>query len=357
MASRRLIDPALAEQVGGLAQAAGRADFAELLLGFLGSLVANDMTTMTRYSRFSKPDYLVHSEGYPEAMAGRYLADYYRFDPFYRYWRATERPGVVWLGSLATKQLSRGRYVREFLAQSGISDEVGVFLPPLGRASVALFLERKTGRFGVRERRLLEDLFPVLAGLYKAHVSALFGGTPDGEATGLALPGRHPVLVTDAAGRRVFANAAWQALEAEDRRDLDQALARLSESSGEQATLPNGRLLHGAALDQSFRLAPGGQIWLLEQAAQPPEETRTPTVPPLFEAALTPREQQIVALVLDGHPSIAIAGKLGLSRGTVKNHRRRIYHKLDITTERELFLLHIEQLSRQRTEGGQEKGK
>ena len=35
---------------------------------------------------------------------------------------------------------------------------------------------------------------------------------------------------------------------------------------------------------------------------------------------------------------IEIARRMGLSRGTVKNYRLAIYRKLDITTERELFL-------------------
>ena len=34
----------------------------------------------------------------------------------------------------------------------------------------------------------------------------------------------------------------------------------------------------------------------------------------------------------------ALAARLGIASGTVKNHRARIYEKLDITTERELFL-------------------
>ncbi len=61
---------------------------------------------------------------------------------------------------------------------------------------------------------------------------------------------------------------------------------------------------------------------------------------------LTPRERDVVALVLEGHPTATIAGRLALSRGTVKNLRRRIYRKLDITTERELFPLYIEAFSR-----------
>jgi DNA-binding CsgD family transcriptional regulator len=57
---------------------------------------------------------------------------------------------------------------------------------------------------------------------------------------------------------------------------------------------------------------------------------------------LSARERQLVELVLAGHPSAAIAARLGITLGTVKNHRRRIYQKLDITTERELFLQYFE---------------
>lgn len=49
-------------------------------------------------------------------------------------------------------------------------------------------------------------------------------------------------------------------------------------------------------------------------------------------------------MVLTGHPPAAIAQRLAISAGTLKNHRRNIYQKLDITTERELFLQYIESL-------------
>lgn len=57
---------------------------------------------------------------------------------------------------------------------------------------------------------------------------------------------------------------------------------------------------------------------------------------------LSIREREIVSLILSGHPTAGIARKLGLAAGTVKNHRRNIYMKLDITTERELFLQYID---------------
>jgi DNA-binding CsgD family transcriptional regulator len=53
---------------------------------------------------------------------------------------------------------------------------------------------------------------------------------------------------------------------------------------------------------------------------------------------LSARERELVDLILKGHPNATIAAKLGIAAGTVKNHRARIYEKLDITTERELFL-------------------
>lgn len=53
---------------------------------------------------------------------------------------------------------------------------------------------------------------------------------------------------------------------------------------------------------------------------------------------LTPRERGVVALMLAGHPTSAIATRLRVSRGTVRNYRSSIYDKLDITSEREVFL-------------------
>jgi DNA-binding CsgD family transcriptional regulator len=57
-----------------------------------------------------------------------------------------------------------------------------------------------------------------------------------------------------------------------------------------------------------------------------------------LRAELTPRERDIVGLILLGYPTAKIAGRLKLSVNTIKNHKKRMYNKLDITTERELFL-------------------
>ena len=59
--------------------------------------------------------------------------------------------------------------------------------------------------------------------------------------------------------------------------------------------------------------------------------------------ALSAREREIVALILKGYSSKAIAGGLGIALGTVKNHRKHIYRKLSITSQAGLFasFLHV----------------
>jgi DNA-binding CsgD family transcriptional regulator len=65
---------------------------------------------------------------------------------------------------------------------------------------------------------------------------------------------------------------------------------------------------------------------------------REPRIPAGLWPDLSLREKELAQLILSGHPTLAIAQRLGITPGTVKNHRRRIYEKLDITTEREMFL-------------------
>ncbi|WP_448953319.1 helix-turn-helix transcriptional regulator [Labrys neptuniae] len=56
---------------------------------------------------------------------------------------------------------------------------------------------------------------------------------------------------------------------------------------------------------------------------------------------LTPREREIVALVLKGHSSLSIGAVLSLSPETIKVHRRHIYAKLKISSQGELFRLFL----------------
>jgi len=56
---------------------------------------------------------------------------------------------------------------------------------------------------------------------------------------------------------------------------------------------------------------------------------------------LTSREQEITALLVQGYDSKEIAVHLSISIGTVKNHRKRIYAQLKVSSLSELFQLFL----------------
>jgi DNA-binding CsgD family transcriptional regulator len=230
-------------------------DHVDRLIDMIGSVVPQDLITVTRYSATRKPEFVKHRH-YSEAMVERYLETYYVFDPFYAYWRQHRRTGIVPLRGLANGGAKRGRYIAEFLAQSEICDEVGILLEDGGDWCLGIFLDRSRTMFRDEEVEALRKRFPVFEALHAADTRT-----------------RQPDL------RRTAA---------------PEALADAPVS----------------ATEISSRLWP----------------------------QLTPRERELVALILQGYPTSSIASKLGISPGTVKNHRARIYEKLDITTERELFL-------------------
>lgn len=62
------------------------------------------------------------------------------------------------------------------------------------------------------------------------------------------------------------------------------------------------------------------------------------------DTLLSAREQRIVQMILRGHSSHSIAAQLGIAEGTVKNHRKSIYAKLEISSQQELFALFIRHL-------------
>ena len=65
--------------------------------------------------------------------------------------------------------------------------------------------------------------------------------------------------------------------------------------------------------------------------------------------ALTPRECEVVKLVLRGYSTKSVSQSLGISPGTVKVHRENIYAKLGVSSQAELFNLFIASVSAART--------
>jgi DNA-binding CsgD family transcriptional regulator len=338
---RRWTDPAWLESLGEAARAIGSDELPARLMRLFGSLIRHDMAMVVRYARFSAPDFLV-SDGAAAAMIESYREGWYRFDPFYGYWRRRERGGVVSLRDVAPPSLVRSGY-RAFQRQSKICDELGMFLPGVGRASIALFLERSKGWFSEAEKERARRVYPAIAGLYRAHIARIFAALGENQKTA-PTQGPRATLLVDRDGARIHADKPWR--EAERDPAVKQAVAGLAGRSSGHVPLTGNRVLHVEPLEPDFPLAPGGRIYVIERLGLAPAPLTPRAVIAPFGQELTPREKEIVGLVLEGHPSAAIAKRLGIGRGTVKNHRRRLYDKLDITSERELFLLYLDWLSR-----------
>jgi DNA-binding CsgD family transcriptional regulator len=59
----------------------------------------------------------------------------------------------------------------------------------------------------------------------------------------------------------------------------------------------------------------------------------------MHDAALTRREVEVAEMILQGHSPKAVARRLGISGGTVINHKRHIYEKLEVHSQAQLFNL------------------
>ncbi|WP_246676908.1 helix-turn-helix transcriptional regulator [Mesorhizobium sp. B2-4-15] len=319
--------------IGRASAAIGEEDFYDRMLDVMTSLVEADQHSLVRYSNSGAPDLIIPREIRSE-VAAPYASGLYALDPFHDYWRTVGLPAVCSLRQMAPAEMWKSRYALEFLRAASISDEIAVFLPPIGGASPTLIVDRAVGEFTATELATIDNAFPLLAGLHDAHLKAIISHGLAADAT------EKPLRLLDRRGDELAANGAWRRLVAAPDGGLVEALVELASSGKRQALLPDGRLIVRSALGADFGAAPGGQCDQVEVSAMhAPRADRN-----AWLATLTHRERQIVELTLEGHPIASIADRLGVKRGTIKNHRLRLYQKLDITTERELFLTYVQHL-------------
>lgn len=79
----------------------------------------------------------------------------------------------------------------------------------------------------------------------------------------------------------------------------------------------------------------------LAGADPPPPDGLEAAFATFFQDRLTPQQRRIVRLVLRGHTNGAIGDIVGVAEGTVKNHRKSIYRRLNISSQGELFALFV----------------
>lgn len=315
---------------------AGRDDFYAELVRLLGGLASHQGEIVVRYVPGQPPEdvILLH---YPRYKADFYKRGFIKYDPFFRYWSSGVTEPVVTTRDVLRGPRWKSPYARQFMRVAGISDDLGLYLPPTAGNTIALFLERASGAFTAAEVRRIRAAVPLFVALQRVHVTRVFERMARGDMGGASAWLRGPVRIVDRRGQVLFATPSWKQAEVE-LTGLRKALRSLKGSAkGDVIAFGNTTLRQGL-LDNDFLFVDGCTIYTLEPTPKNALAGPSDMLRRLSED-LTRRELEIVDLVLKGHPSAKIAGKLGISRATVKNHKRSIYAKLDITTERELFVI------------------
>ncbi|WP_177228094.1 helix-turn-helix transcriptional regulator [Hyphomicrobium facile] len=213
------------------------------------------------------------------------------------------------------------------------TDELAIFLPSVGRSCLSLFFERKADRFTKEDIERIERFFPIVHGLHQAHTRTLMTAMHSAAHAPASFQDR-PAAIFDRHGKLVYSTPKWRQLA-----EADVALRNIEWSLSYdeiRQQLADGALpFRGMELDCMNSIAPGGLLLHHIGEGVMDSEAGERASSSIVDQ-LTPRERDIIALTLDGFSTGAIAQRLRISKGSVKNRRLRIYRKLDVSSEREL---------------------
>lgn len=298
-----------------LVGAVGSADFHAALLDLVEGLVPGDNALVMSYPIVGRPVYLASHDTTDDSQR-LYMDYFYRFDPYYRLLRGTSDFGVRRDSDIRPKGYDEGGYYSRFFPMTGVDDYLSLALPAHELASdghTGVFVGRRKG-FDAREQRIMERLLPACLRLGLAHRYRLEHGT--------SLP---CALYQD--GAAIFANAAWQVLLETNDIDLTWYWQAPQQARPRLLHYPSGRLFVDLCAPDPADLR---LVTFLPEGDEPAN---------FLHARLTPRERQIVRLILAGHDNAGIALQLGIGQGTLRNHRKRLHKKLGLHAERDLFRL------------------
>ncbi|ART81832.1 hypothetical protein CBP31_03670 [Oceanisphaera profunda] len=271
---------ALAEAI----EAIGSVAFARRLAKLVSSYVDSDCCIILSYQAAGSAVYLYDNlADRRELLFSEYLNGIYAQDPFYRALRHGLNDGVYSLSAVMQQQgVNDPDYMADFYQATGWQQELGIVLALNEQQWLTLFLGRLTATpFSGAEQQELRQLLPILSALCRQH-------WPKGTETLAQSPAQRSIV--DA--------------------PVPPSLARLN------TTVPNTTSPNTTA---SMRVR-------VEQALISFGQSR-----------LTPREQQVAMLLVQGQDNAAIAQQLGIGEGTVKNHRKHLYAKLAIDSQAALF--------------------
>jgi len=211
-------------------------------------------------------------------------------------------------------------------------DELALLLPLNERSFLALCLDRHRQPFEERELRLASEILDILLEMHRQHV---IRSIERQVSSTMSLSGESApeMLILSTNGSRLFQSEGW-ALAA--RQAFDRDMVPLHLFSAERHVVPanNGWSVLRLECERTDAVLHDAEVFVLRKEAQDFQH-RLDRLSRLY--GLTDRQRQIVQLSFEGHHNASIARQLNITVGGVKNHKLRIYDKLDITSERELL--------------------
>lgn len=334
------------EDLGRIARHVGSENFYEHLAEWPATLLDCDRWLVARYSRYAVPEFIIN-HSMSDAAVDYYCQGLYQLDPVLRLTVEGPTTGIVNLAQLRAGDRENS-YFDDLRRTAWISDELAILLPVPARAVIAFCYHKPDATFTEQDLRLMESIYPTIAGLHEAHLNSVFHAMnpPSLNASNSISP--MCVQILDRNGSEVYASPSWR--ETED--TMEMSLSGLVHRNRDRGAVSIGSdtVLHWDTLPAHFAPAPEGKICMVEARRRLPSVTYEYNETISGFAAdyqLTPKEKELITLIFQGYPNDLIAQKLSKSTGTVRNQRHAMYYKLNITTERELFNLFIAHITGQ----------
>ena len=321
-------------QLGQLAKSIGTDHFHRELIDVFGAGIRHEASWIIRYSRVAPPDVL-YTRNVSDETVQIYNTQCSEIDPFSRHWKNRGSAGVLTLSQLNSSSIESVIYSKIFLPAANVSDEMGMFFPTVGHCCFGLFLERERGHFSKTDVQRAELIFPALEGYHRAHLERLFNDLRYTNATEVKGFIKRPTMIQDRFGVEVYSNDSWNRAVASDASIMSMVGAPFTGPTHKERVLRHF-VLKVEVLDKDFSLAPAGRMFVLEP--QPPsqdEHDQNNRIADILQI-FSPRERQILTLIMKGYNTGQIAQEIQISKGTVKNCRLRIYRKADVSSERAL---------------------
>lgn len=325
----RLDTPSWFDAAGRVVEAIGTEFFHREFIRLLQASIPSEAVWVIRYSREALPD-VIHTHDVPRQAERVYVEKCAAVDPFSTRWRRRPNADVLTLATLRDDSVEYLVYKRIFLAAAGMEDELSIFFPTAGQNCFAFVIERERGRFTKADIGRANLIYPALEGFYSAHLACLFNELHYSNAPELEGLVTRPTLIRDRTGQTVYANEHWTdltRLHPGVSAHLDGLAAGVT-TSVEIADI----VLRTEALGMNFPLAPGGRMFVVDRRAPPHDRRLIESLSSLFQI-FTPRERDILDLVMEGMNGAQIASRLSIGEGTVRNCKMRIYRKVEVATE------------------------